>query len=124
MKAEGKMSFRDFVFPVNPSLIRIVHDRNISRHQVPFGSSMVSDMGTVGRTIYGEGEFFGENCEKDFAQLLQLYRDGYSGILYIPSQKPLCAYLKQLEWKGSDIEGVIQYRFCFVENFEKMYQAC
>lgn len=119
MNTDGKMSFRDFVFPINPSFIRIFHSRKISRQKIPFGNNAVTDMGKNGRTISGEGEFCGENCIEDFERLKKVFETGGGGMLYIPSQKPIYAVFSSLELLAQDINGVIKYSFEFTESFEK-----
>ena len=119
MNTDGKMSFRDFVFPINPSFIRIFHSRKIAHQKIPFGNNVVSDMGENGRTISGEGEFCGESCIDDFERLKKVFESGGGGMLYIPSQKPIYAVFTSLEMLAQDINGVIKYSFEFIESFEK-----
>lgn len=119
MNTDGKMSYKNFVFPVNPSLIRIVHTRKVNQHKIPFRNNNVSDMGGNCRTFIGEGEFYGENCNKVFSELKSVFESGGGGMLYIPSQKPIYAVFVSLDILAQDIEGVIKYSFEFVESFEK-----
>ncbi|MBR2177153.1 MAG: DNA circularization N-terminal domain-containing protein [Clostridia bacterium] len=119
MRADGKMSYKDFIFPVNPAVIRISHRRAISAEKVPYGNSVVNDLGIRHRVISGEGEFYGKDCISDFLRLKAVMDEGGGGMLYIPSQKPVYAMFETLELTGSDIEGVIGYKFVFIESFEK-----
>lgn len=116
MNCDGKMSYKGFVFPVNPKNIRIRHDRKVSRGAVPYGSDAVSDMGAAARVISGEGEFFGENAVNDFMALKAAADSGGAGMLYIPSQKPICAVLSRLDMLCEDSEGIVKYSFTFVES--------
>ena len=111
MNCKGKMSFRDFIFPVNPYIIRISHKRSVS-------DDVVNDMGLNSRIIKGEGEFFGIGAENDFCRLKEMHEKG-EGMLYVPSQKPVYAYFSELELIGRDIDGVIKYSFTFIESREK-----
>lgn len=119
MNTDGKMSYKDFVFPVNPSLIRILHTRKINQHKIPFGSNVVSDMGKNCRVISGEGEFYGKNCIETFSELRRIFESGGGGMLYIPGEKSMYAFFASLDAVVEDIEDVIRYSFEFIESFEK-----
>ncbi len=118
MRTDGKMSYKDYIFPINPSVIKIVHGRKIAAEDIPYGNDTVNDLGGKRRIITGEGEFCGDNCENDFLGLKKVMDEGGSGMLYIPSQKPVCAVAELLEMTASDTENLICYRFRFVECFE------
>lgn len=119
MNCNGKMSYKDFVFPVNPKSIRIKHDRKIARGSVPYGSDTADDLGAAARVISGEGEFYGENAVSDFAALKAAGGTGGAGMLYIPSQKPICAVLKSLDMICEDAEGIVRYSFTFIESEDR-----
>ena len=116
MNTDGKMSYKDFVFPINPSVIRIESDRKISRTECAGGFEITADAGEKAIVISGEGEFFGRDCIKDFDRLNS--KMGDAGILYLPSKKPILAFLESLEMICSDIEDVIGYKFRFIECSE------
>lgn len=118
MRTDGKMSYKDFIFPVNPHLIKISHRRKASNQKLPYGKSAVSDLGICSRIISGEGEFCGENCIRDFMSLKAVMDRGGGGMLYIPSQSPVYAVFESLELTAGDTSGVIGYSFRFVESFE------
>ncbi len=121
MRTDGKMSYKDYVFPVNPSVIKISHGRKIAKTNIPDGYDTVSDMGSSYRIISGEGEFFGEKCVDDFLALKAVMDKGGGGMLYLPSQKPVYAMFEELELIAEDCEGVIRYKFKFIESFEKHF---
>ncbi len=116
MKCNGKMSYRDFIFPVNPYLINVRESRTVAEQKIPYGGSIVSDMGVKGRIITGEGEFYGSGCDECFAGLKKVFEKGGGGMLYIPSQKPVYALFESLEMMARDVEGVIRYSFRFRES--------
>ena len=120
MNTDGKMSFKDFVFPLNPTFIRIYYSRKISNQKIPFGSNAVRDMGENGRVISGEGEFCGKSCIEDFERLKKVFESGGGGMLYIPSQKPIYAIFSSLELLAQDRDGVIKYSFEFNESYDKI----
>lgn len=115
MRYNGKMSFRDFVFPVNPGVIKISHEKRTAQSGTAYGTDMVSDRGSRAMVISGEGEFFGESCFSDFQRLSEVMKKKGGGMLYIPSRRPVFAAPSLLELTGSDRENVITYRFRFVE---------
>lgn len=116
MNCNGKMSFGDFLFPVNPSVIRISHRRHVNSRRIPLGEDIVSETGSGKRIITGEGELFGRNAKEEFAALREVFERGGVGMLYLPSQEPISAYFEELELVGEDVEGVIHYRFRFAES--------
>ena len=118
MRTDGKMSFKDFIFPINPRIIRISHQRIAAKADVPYGKSVVEDLGSKGRIISGEGEFCGEGCIRDFLRLREVMDRGGSGILYLPSQSPIRAVFEMLELTAADAENVISYSFRFEECAE------
>lgn len=120
MKTNGKMSFKDYIFSVNPSVIRIVHKHSTAVNQIPYGLKDIRDLGDEGRIISGEGEFFGNHCAEQFDKLKTVFAQGGGGMLYIPSQKPLYAIFKRLELIGEDIADVIKYGFEFEESFDNI----
>ena len=123
MKTDGKMSYKNFIFPVNPYIMHISHQRNIIEHKIPLNRNIVSDMGENARIITGEGEFFGTDCMNDFDRLEKLFHSGGGGILYIPSQKPIYAVFDKLELIAQDTENVVKYTFRFIESFDKNRNA-
>ena len=116
MNCNGKMSFGDFIFPVNPGVIRVSRRRNVKPQRVLFGKTAVIDMGEDKTVISGEGEFFGENALRDFCMLGELLKKGRTEMLYVPSQRPIPAYFESLELIGRDTDGVISYSFRFIES--------
>lgn len=119
MNTDGKMSFKDFVFPINPSFIKISHSRKLSKQKVPYGNNVVFDMGGNERTVSGEGEFYGDDCIETFEKLKKVFESGGGGILYIPSQRPVYAVFSSLEMLAEDIENTVKYRFTFTESFAR-----
>ncbi len=119
MRCDGKMSYKDFIFPVNPRTITIRTDRHVALSAVPGGSDVVSDLGSGARIVSGEGEFFGEGAVQSFLRLRQVMNSGGGGMLYIPSQSPIFAVAKKLVFDAVDAEGVVHYSFEFVESFDK-----
>ena len=118
MNCDGKMSFGDFIFPVNPYLIKVTHKRSVAEQHIPGGESVVSDMGRAAVRISGEGELCGGSCAEDFGRLRRLYERSSAEMLYVPTQSPVFAVFEKLELIGEDTEGVIRYSFSFVVRSE------
>ncbi len=121
MSADEKMKFKDFIFPVNPSVITIAAGRRICRQECAYGTTDIGDFGERLRVVSGEGEFFGQDCMEQFEQLKNTM--GGVGRLFIPLQNPMNAVFEKLELKCEDVEGVIRYVFQFVESREKENHA-
>lgn len=119
MNIDGKMSYKDFIFPVNPSLIKISHTRKTTQQKIPYGNNIVSDMGKNCRVISGEGEFYGEDYISTFLKLKAIFENCGGGMLYIPGEKPVYAVFSSLDIIAKDIEGVLKYSFEFIESLEK-----
>lgn len=118
MNIYEKMSYKDFIFPTNPTVIKISDTRKTVQHKIPFSENIIKDIGKNSRTVSGEGEFYGENCIEDFNRLKRVFENGGGGMLYIPSQKPLYAIFSSLDFIAQDIEGTVKYNFEFIESFE------
>ena len=117
MNKLGKMSFGGFVFPVTQEGIRIRQGNRVSGSSMQDGSGIISLTGKKPVVISGRGQFIGDGCTEYFEQLRGLMNSG--GILYIPSQSPVYAYLVKLELVCEDMEGAVSYSFefkCSKEN--------
>ena len=112
MNCDGMMSFGDFVFPLNPSIIRIHNENRISSALTSDGITDVSLIGAKPVVISGSGCFPGNNCVAVYEKLRA--KLGNAAVLYLPAQKPLFAVLKKLELVCDDTENAVSYSFEFV----------
>ena len=119
MNCEGKMSFRDLIFPNNPQQIRITQGRSVREQRSLNGDDFVFVYGRGARRISGEGEFYGEDCAEQYQRLKRLFEKGGAGILYVPSRRPVTAHLEELQMIAEDIGRLVRYRFVFVECTDK-----
>ncbi len=115
MRTDGKMSFKEYVFEQNPSMMTIAYNRNIVSRVMPNSKSDVQELGLKRRIISGEGTFFGEQCVEQSERLRTVFEQGGKGILYLPGQKPMVALFRSLEIRAVDMENVMEYRFVFDE---------
>ena len=53
MNSKGKMSFRDFIFPINPQIIRIRNENNLSSELTAGGGASISCNGEKPAVISG-----------------------------------------------------------------------
>ena len=116
MNTKGRMSFCNYVFPVNPSYIRIDTERSVSTHHIPFGNDRVFDTGKKKRVISGKGEVAGEDGISSLSELSELFDEGRSGVLYLPSQETMYVLPVYFRMFASDTEDVMGYEFRFVEE--------
>lgn len=114
MNSKGKMSFRDFIFPINPQIIRIRNENNLSSELTAGGGASISCNGEKPAVISGSGQFTGDDCVQTFERLRAEMNRG--GMLYIPAGKPVFAYLRALELICEDVEGAVRYSFEFVKG--------
>jgi len=112
MNTTGNLRFRDFVFPVDPQIIKISSARNVFNETGAFSQPVIKDCGEMPLIISGEGEFFGESCVSDFDALK--LRMEKPGVLAIPYRDLIYAYPEKLDIIFSDIPDVIRYRFSFI----------
>ena len=83
MNTTGNLRFRDFVFPVDPQIIKISSARNVFNETGAFSQPVINDCGEMPLIIRGEGEFFGESCVSDFDELkLSMEKPGVLAIPY------------------------------------------
>lgn len=123
MTTDGKMSYKNFIFPNNPAVIKISHSKNIAKINIPCDSQQIQEMGSQNRVITGEGEFFGSHSCQTFEKLREIFEEGSEGILYLPSQEPICAIFESLILIGEDIQDIIKYQFKFIETSKQIYQT-
>ena len=112
MNIDGMMSFGDFVFPMNPSLLRVKNENSISSTRTSDGSTDVTLTGEKPVVISGSGYFTGEGCVSTIERLRE--KLGSAAVLYIPSQRPVLAVLKKLELVCENAENAVSYSFEFV----------
>lgn len=115
MHTTDKMSFGDFVFFQNPEKIEIIANRKIAKKEIPDGHDAVWDFGYGGRTVKGNGEFFGEDCTEQFKCLHDVMKRGGVHALYIPGVGKINAVFGSLTMLEEDHENAVSYAFVFTE---------
>ena len=110
------MTYKDYIWPHNPSHIQIRWENRLAEHVIPYVGSMLERVGRKYRVITGEGEFYGADCYERFSRLSGLFEDGGSGDLCLPSMTPIRAMFKALEVRCEPTDDLIFYRFEFWEE--------
>lgn len=124
MNKSDRMSYKGFVFAVNPSVIKIRHRARLVQNSVPFGADSVRNFGRKACEISGEGSFIGENCAEQFEKLREVFISGSSGLLLLPGLEPFYAFFEELQLLEEPSEELIKYSFVFCEDTsEKHFES-
>ena len=108
------MQFRNFIWPNEPSSLRVTSRRRTALLEEPGGGWTLQDLGTAARTVT-EGVFFGETAYESLRTLEALLAQGGAGALTLPHVGTLQAVLTELEGGQEPRENFVRYRFTFVE---------
>lgn len=111
-----KMKYKDFEFPLNPSVIKVKHSRNISENPILDSDSAVYNISKNASVISGEGCFFGEKAFQYASELERLSKSSSSGWLFTPNGNCFNAYFKELTIKSDAKRNEVFYAFTFIEN--------
>lgn len=110
------MRFCGYTLHHNPKSIEIKDKRNLAELKVPYGGSLIQDMGNGLKMVTGNGEFFGPDCMCQYQMLLSLLREGRCGLLSLSGYGPIFARLASLELSQPPAEDFLSYRFVFMEE--------
>ncbi len=116
MNKKDRMSYKGFIFSVNPSVIKIRHSSRLARDQIPFGSDLVRDFGRMACEISGEGELIGADCTQQFERLRDVFLEGGPGLLLLPGLEPFYAFFEKLELLEEPSDELVRYGFVFCED--------
>lgn len=109
----ASMRFCGYALHHNPKSIEVVDKRNLIELETPYEGSLLQDMGNGLKTVTGIGEFFGEDCMRQYQELLSLLQSGKSGLLSLSGYEPFFARLASLELTQPPAEDFLSYRFVF-----------
>ena len=109
------MSFKDFVWAVNPTQLTVTAQRSLKETVLPFAGSAAQDLGPKKRKITGEGYFTGPDCWQQWEKLSALAEAGTPGPLQLPGQAPMIAVLDELKIIGAAGKDAVKYAFSFTE---------
>lgn len=112
------MRYKNYIWPNNPETYTISFERSVAEHKIPYGRSVLQDLGMGCRRMEGEGEFFGEKAYEEFKKLATVFYEGGAGVLVHPVWQTTNAYFTKLELSQKPLRDYVRYRFAFVEPVE------
>ena len=110
------MSYKDFLFPQNPTELQIREERTVKEAALPLAGAALWDLGAKKRRVTGEGYFTGPDCWETWSRLRALFARGGPGALRLPGQEPFRAVLESLKLTGVSGKDLVKYAFTFVET--------
>lgn len=113
------MKFKGYKWHHNPHELVFEDEKKVSELTAPFDKSVVQNAGRRNMRISGEGELYGEDCLDQFLRLLELFREGGSGVLSIAGIPSVYAVFESLKLVGRPRPDILTYRFVFRELMEE-----
>jgi Predicted glycosyl hydrolase len=110
------MSYKSYVWPMNPETLRVEYARNLREVRLPFSGSILQDLGSGARVVTGSGRFTGSGCLEEFARLEALFAQDGSGALQLPGAQSFSAAFASLKMTGEARPDSVAYEFVFLED--------
>lgn len=111
------MQFGSFVFPVNPTELKLERACLLRETVGVDGEERVEAVGKRKARVAGKGHFTGENAMAVYRELEALF--GETETLYLPGHRPFEAVLSELALIGVPEKNTVPYTFAFVETAGK-----
>ena len=111
------MQFGSFVFPVNPTELKLERACLLRETVGVDGEERVEAVGKRKARVTGKGHFTGENAMAVYRELEALF--GETETLYLPGHRPFEAVLSELALIGVPEKNTVPYTFAFVETTGK-----
>ena len=108
------MQFGSFVFPVNPTELKLERACLLRETVGVDGEERVEAVGKRKARVVGTGHFTGENAMAVYRELEVLF--GETDTLYLPGHRPFEAVLSELALIGVPEKNTVPYTFAFVEK--------
>lgn len=108
-----KLTFRTFVWPQNPEILRHNYLREPVYIKDDNGNTVFSGMSAGKCTITGSGVFFGDTAYADFRKLMALFEEGTCGTLGDPTWGNYNVYLTELALTQEPRSDYVAYSFTF-----------
>ena len=110
------MRYKDYTWPHNPEVYTLEYRRRMAIHQVPFGGSVLQELGESCRVLRGEGVFAGEGAYGQFEKLAEVFREGGAGLLVHPVWQAERAGFVSLTVTEEPLPDYVRYSFTFWED--------
>ena len=110
------MRFKDFTWPHNPRIFRVLWRRRVCVLDAPGGRYRLQDLGTTCRILRGEGEFCGPGAYEDFERLQQAFLSDGAGTLVHPLWHCRSVFFTRLELTQEPRQDYVAYAFEFTET--------
>lgn len=110
------MKFKGYTWPHNPRELKVSGVKNLKDFEIPFKGNLFQNFGREKTVVSGIGEFFGEDCIKQFDELYALFKEKNSGILNVPDMDPFLAEFKSLKMLVPPKPNLVEYSFEFWED--------
>lgn len=110
------MRYKSYTWPHNPHSYSIRYERRVAVHKLPYGRSVMEDLGLCIRVMEGEGEFCGEGAYEEFSRLASVFYDDGPGVLVHPVWMTTQAYFVSLSLVQEPTPNYVRYRFVFWEE--------
>ncbi len=111
-----KMTYKGFVFDVNPSCIKTEMSRKTAQKTILFSTFKTQDMGFEPVKISGKGCFFGDNAKENACELMRVFKMKGSAYLFVPNFPPIRAVFNKLNVSFNSDKNCADYSFEFVED--------
>lgn len=113
-----KMSYKGFIFDVNPSSIKAELSKSIAKKSILFKSGRAQEMCFEPAKISGSGRFTGDNARQCAHNLMRVFKSRGPAYLLAPDIPPMKAYFSDLSISYNADENCVSYSFAFIEDSE------
>ncbi|MBR3148970.1 MAG: hypothetical protein IKF64_02280 [Eubacterium sp.] len=111
-----KMSYKGFVFNVNPSSIKSDFSKKIETKVIPFGFGKSTEVCRLPVVISGSGKFCGADAGEKAHELMRIFEKGGASYLFAPHIAPMKAFFTDLSMSVNAEEDCVDYTFSFTEE--------
>lgn len=107
------MRFMGYTWHHNPKSLTVkCKDKTVS-YSYPDIGQIVESFFSEPIEISGVGELYGKDCFGQYEKLLELYKQGKSGVLCLPKLMPIHCSFEKLSVEASTIPSLLTYSFTF-----------
>ena len=113
------MRYKDYTWPHNPETFTMELRRRMAAHGVPFGGSVMQELGKTYRVYQGVGVFAGDGAYEEFLKLEEVFRQEGAGLMTHPVWGTAQVWFVQLTVAEEPRPDFVRYRFEFWEDGEE-----